>query len=65
MSNGRQQLHRIHEALGAFERAVVAREHKGITQSAVVLQQDVDRARDALVKTVVDMVTEAKLSPKA
>lgn len=65
MSTGREQLHRIQEALGVFEQAVMKREHKGLAQSKVALQQEVDRAREAVVKLVVAMVTEAKLSTKA
>lgn len=65
MSTGKEQLHRLHEALGAFEEAVAKREHKGLAQSRVALQQEVDRARDGVVKLVVGMVTEAKLSAKA
>lgn len=65
MSTGKEQLHRLHEALGMFEDAVMRREHKGLAQSKVALQQEVDKARSSLVKLVVDMVTEAKLSAKA
>ena len=52
MSNGREQLHRLHSALGEFEEAVIRREHKGLAQSKMALQQEVDRAREAMVKVV-------------
>ena len=61
MTSGQEKLHRVNEVLNAFEQAVMAREHKGITQSATPLQQGVDRARAAVVQTVVDMVTKAAM----
>ena len=61
MPTGKENLKRIHDAVAAFEEAVAAREHKGLTQSRTALQQEVDRTRDALVKLIVTMVTEARL----
>ena len=61
MASGHEKLHRVNEALNAFEEAVVAREHKGPLGTKIPLQQEVDTARAALVKVVVDLVTEARM----
>ncbi len=61
MGKGHDNLHRLNEAVSAFEESVVSREHKKLLETKVPLQQAVDHARHRLVKTVVDMVTEARL----
>jgi hypothetical protein len=61
MASGHEKLHRVSEVLGTFEEAVVALANKGITQSETPLQQDIDRARRAVVEEVVKLVTEARL----
>ena len=61
MGKGHDYVHRLNEAISTFEESVVNREHKQLLESKVPLQQAVDRARHQLVKTVVDMVTEARL----
>ncbi len=61
MSKGQEFLHRLHEALGAFEKAVVQREHKKpFIDSKVTLQQDVDKARQRVVDEVVALMKEAR-----
>ncbi len=59
MGKGHDNLHRLNEAVSAFEESVVNREHKKLLETKVPLQQAVDRARHHLVRTVVDMVTKA------
>ncbi len=61
MDKGHDYVHRLNEVVSTFEESVVNREHKQLLESKVSLQQAVDRARHRLVKTVVDMVTEARL----
>jgi hypothetical protein len=61
MATGHEKLHRVNEALNAFEEAVVAREHRTPLTSKIPLQQEVDTARAALVKVVVELVTEARM----
>ena len=61
MASGHEKLHRVNEALNAFEEAVVAREHRNPLVSKIPLQQDVDTARAGVVKVVVSLVTEARM----
>ena len=65
MGKGHDYVHRLNEAISTFEESVVNREHKQLLESKVPLQQAVDRARHQLVKTVVDMVTEARLEKES
>jgi len=46
---------KLQDALGAFEEAIVAREARHIG-SKVVLQQQIDNAREAVVNVVVTLV---------
>jgi hypothetical protein len=58
MSSGLKHQQQIHEALKEFETAIVKREKK-LVGSKVPLQQDVDAARDKLLKIIVEIaVTE-------
>jgi len=59
MSSGLEYQHMIVEALNAFEDAVVRREKK-LIGSKVSLQQDVDTARDKLMKVIVDIVMKER-----
>jgi hypothetical protein len=59
MSSGLEYQHMIVEALNAFEDAVVHREKK-LIGSKVPLQQDVDTARDKLMKVIVDIVMKER-----
>ncbi len=61
MSKGKEFLHRLHEALGEFEKSIVRREHKKLLDDRVVLQQNVDDARRKVVETVVELVKEAQV----
>lgn len=61
MSVGKEYLHRIHEALAAYEDAIKRREHPEMLASKVSLQQDVDKARQKLVDTVVDIITKDRM----
>jgi CHAD domain-containing protein len=55
MSRGKEMMKKLQDALGAFEDAVVAREARHIG-SKVALQQEVDKAREAVVDVVVALV---------
>ncbi len=55
MSRGKEMMKKLQDALGAFEEAIVAREARHIG-SKVVLQQEVDNAREAVVNVVVALV---------
>ena len=58
MSSGLEHQQQIHEALKAFEAAIVKRQRK-LIGSKVSLQQDVDAARNKLMQIIVDIaVTE-------
>jgi hypothetical protein len=46
----------VRKALEGFEQAVVAREKWSLTDSKVMKQQDVDRARDRVVDEVMELV---------
>lgn len=61
MSKGMEDQLRIQEALGAFEAAIVRREHKQMLESKVPLQQEVDRARAKVLEVVAQVVTEQRL----
>ena len=62
MSVGKEYLKQIHEALAAFEDAVVTRENRGMLEGKTSLQQDVDTARERLVEVVVGIVTKDRLA---
>jgi hypothetical protein len=64
MSKGREDLHRLQQALNGFEDAIVRREHKKMLESKVPLQQQVDTAHKHVVDVVVSLVTEARLAPR-
>ena len=64
MGKGHEDLHRLTEALNAFEDAIIKREHKKMLESKTPLQQDVDRAHQGVVTVVVELVTEARMAPK-
>lgn len=59
MSSGLEYQHMIVEALNEFEDAVVHREKK-LLGSKVPLQQEVDTARDKLMKVIVDIVMKER-----
>ena len=62
MGKGKEYQHRIQEALGAFEAAIVRRENKQMLESKVPLQQEVDRARAGVLETVAKVVAEERLA---
>ena len=62
MSVGKEYLKVLHEALAGFEEAVKARENPGMLASRVSLQQDVDKARERIIDTVVNIVTQDRLA---
>jgi hypothetical protein len=62
MSKGMEYQRRIQEAIEQFEAAVVRREKKGILESGLPLQQDVDRAREQLLNVVAQVVTEERMA---
>ena len=62
MSVGKEYLKQIHEALAAFEDAIVKRENRGMLEGQTSLQQDVDTARERLVEVVVGIVTKDRLA---
>jgi len=62
MGKGKEYQHRIQEALGAFEAAIVRRENQQMLESKVPLQQDVDRARVNVLETVAKVVAEERLA---
>ncbi|MFQ5705403.1 MAG: hypothetical protein ACE5HT_15475 [Gemmatimonadales bacterium] len=59
-SKGLELQQRLRGALQKFEDAIVAREHKKLG-TKIPLQQDVDRARDGVMKVVVDAVTKERM----
>jgi hypothetical protein len=61
MGQGREYLQRVNQAINEFEEAVVHRERKKLLESKVPLQQEANRARERLIKVVVDLVTEARV----
>ncbi|UCG86698.1 MAG: hypothetical protein JSW71_22835 [Gemmatimonadota bacterium] len=62
MSKGQEYIQQVQKALSAFEDAIVHREHKKLLESSVSVQQDVDRARQKVVDTVVEIVTKVRLN---
>lgn len=61
MSKGHEMLHRLHEVLSEFESAVVRREHrKPLLDDPIVLQQDVDFARQKIVKAVIQIARDTR-----
>lgn len=61
MGKGMEYQHRIQEALGAFEGAIVRRENQQLLESKVPLQQEVDRARSKVLEVVAKVVAEERL----
>ena len=59
MKSGLEEQQQIVEALNGFEDAVVKRE-KRLVGSKVPLQEEVDAARDKLLKIVVDIVVRER-----
>ena len=62
MSVGKEYLKQIHEALAAFEEAIVKRENRGMLEGKTTLQQYVDNARERVVDAVVGIVTKDRLA---
>ncbi len=62
MGRGQEMMKQVQEALAGFEEAVVRREHKGLLESKVSLQQDVDNARQRVVDVVVALVRAGEKS---
>lgn len=60
MSKGKEFVRRLHQVLTDFEQAVVKREHKKLLDNPIVLQQDVDAARQRVVDTMVELVRAAQ-----
>ena len=65
MSKGLASQQRVVEALEAFERAVTKRENKGVLGGKVSLQQEVDRAREQVLKVVAEIVTAERMAKEA
>jgi hypothetical protein len=61
MSEGREFLKKVQDALREFENAVVEREKHKLLESKVTRQQAVDNARDHVVDVVVKLVTAEKM----
>ncbi len=61
MGKGQEYVKRVQEALDGFEKAVVRRENKGLMESKVALQQEVDRAREKVLEAVAKIVAEERL----
>jgi hypothetical protein len=64
MSEGREYLKQVQDALRKFEEAVVEREKHKLLESKVIRQQTVDNAREAVVDVVVKLVTAEKMKQK-
>ncbi len=64
MSEGREHLKQVQEALRKFEEAVVDREKHKFLESKVSRQQAVDQARERVVDVVVKLVTAEKMKQK-
>ena len=58
ISKGLEFQQQLRGALQDLEDAIVRREHKKLLETKVSLQQDVDTARDRVMKVVVDGVTK-------
>ncbi len=61
MSEGREYLKQVQDALRKFEEAVVEREKHKFLESKVTRQQSVDHAREKVVEVVVKLVTAEKM----
>jgi len=61
MSEGREYLKQVQDALRKFEEAVVEREKHKLLESKVIRQQTVDSAREKVVDIVVKLVTAEKM----
>lgn len=61
MGKGQEYVKRVQEALDGFEKAVARRENKGVMESKVSLQQEVDRARERVLEVVAKIVAEERL----
>ncbi|HTR19666.1 MAG TPA: hypothetical protein VMH88_02335 [Gemmatimonadales bacterium] len=67
MSNGsigKEYLKQLHAALAEFEGAVKQRENPGLLADRTALHQNVDKARERLVQTVVEIVTKDRLQKR-
>lgn len=64
MSEGREHLKKVQDALRKFEEAVVEREKLKPLDSKVIRQQAVDNAREKVVDVVVQLVTAEKMKRK-
>ena len=64
MSEGREHLKQVQDALRKFEQAVVEREKHKLLESKVIRQQTVDNAREKVVDVVVKLVTAEKMKKK-
>jgi len=64
MSEGRENLKLVQDALRKFEQAVVEREKHKLLESKVIRQQTVDNAREKVVDVVVKLVTAEKMKKK-
>lgn len=62
MRTGHEYLKEVNQAINKYEEAILRREKKKLLGSKVSLQQDVDRARENLVNTVVKIVTEQRMA---
>ena len=62
MSVGKEYLRVLHEALAEFEAAVRKHEKPDMLASRVSLQQDVDKARERVVDTVGNIVTQDRMA---
>ena len=62
MSKGMEYQRRIQEVLAQFEAAVARRENKKLLESGVPLQQEVDRAREQVLKVVAEVVTAQRVA---
>ena len=61
MSEGKEYLKQVQDALRKFEEAVVEREKHKLLESKVTRQQSVDNAREKVVEVVVKLVTAEKM----
>jgi hypothetical protein len=52
-------VHRLNEAIDAFEEAVKKHEHVSMLDSEVVLREKLDRARERLRTTALELINEA------
>jgi len=61
MSEGREHLKKVQDALRKFEESVVEREKFKLLEGKVTRQQAVDNAREGVVDVVVKLVTAEKM----